>query len=42
LITIEKSDEKVNIKRSEMIPVLNIPEDKKAHKLVVEYYRKRK
>ena len=42
LITIEKSDGKVNIKRSEMIPVLNIPEDKKAHKLVVEYYRKRK
>ena len=42
LITIEKSDGKVKIKRSEMIPVLNIPEDRKAHKIVVEYYHKRK
>ena len=42
LITVEKSSGNITIKRSELIPVLGIPEDKKAHKIAVEYYQKRK
>lgn len=41
LITVEKSDGNITIKRSEMIPVLEFPEDKKAHKIVLEYNDRR-
>jgi len=41
-ITLAKTDGKVTVVRSELIPVLGWPADKKAEKIVVEYYRNRK
>ena len=39
LITLEKSKPgKISIKRHEFLPVLNLPEDKEAHKICMEYY----
>jgi len=39
MITLEKSKTgKLSTKRHELLPVLNFPEDKEAHKIVMEYY----
>lgn len=39
LITLEKSKTgKISIKRHEFLPVLHFPEDKKAHKICMEYF----
>ncbi|HUT62372.1 MAG TPA: hypothetical protein VMZ04_00300 [Anaerolineae bacterium] len=38
LITLEKSDGNITVKRSELIPVLDIPEDNQAHSIVRYYY----
>jgi len=40
LITLKKSKGEIEIKRSELIPVLNIIEDKKASKIIHDYYKK--
>ncbi len=42
LVTLSKTDGRVRVVRSRIIPVKDIPEDPKAHDIVVEYYRKRK
>jgi hypothetical protein len=42
LITLDKSNGNVTVKRSELIPVLDIPEDKQAHTIVRHYYDNRK
>jgi len=42
IVTLETSGGSVTVVRSELIPVLDIPEDKRAHEIVVEYYKKRK
>jgi len=41
-VTIDKSNGKVTVCHAELIPVIDIPEDNKAHKLVLEYYHNRK
>ena len=42
LVTLRKTGGAIDIARSELIPVKDIPEDPKAHEIVVEYYRERK
>ncbi len=42
LVTLESDAGKVSISRSELIPVLDYPEDSRAHRIVVEYYRDRR
>lgn len=42
LITMKKNGATSRAVRSRLIPVKDIPEDPRAHKIVVEYYRKRK
>ena len=38
LITLERSDDgKLSMKRHEFFPVLDIPEDEKAHEIIMEY-----
>lgn len=39
LITLKKSKGEIKIERSELIPVLNIIEDKKASKIIHDYYK---
>ena len=41
LITLDKERGKTTVIRSELIPVLDIPENKNAHNIVVEYYKNR-
>ncbi|MBT4484875.1 MAG: bifunctional metallophosphatase/5'-nucleotidase [Candidatus Latescibacteria bacterium] len=41
LVTLNKSDGNLTVKRSEMIPVLDVQEDKKAAKIVLEYFNRR-
>jgi len=40
LITLKKTKGEIEIKRSELIPVLNITEDNKANKIIHDYYKK--
>ncbi len=42
LITLETDSGKTRVKNAELLPVLNIPADKKAEKKVLQYYKKRK
>ena len=42
LVTLVKSGNSLSVKRSELLPVIDYPVDKKANKIVLEYYKKRK